>query len=251
MNAMWSEARIKVGHRLAMHVRIDDGFLLRNRTPMVTFTFDDLPKSAVTTAAPLLEEYGARGTFYVSGGEVGADTPDWESGNTADVVSLHRRGHEIGCHTFSHTRACDVGMSALGEEIARNRAWFEALDPAIAIETFAYPFGMGSFTQKYLLKERFRTCRSIVPGVNAGFVDLQFLRSTPMIDRDIDCDGIDRMFDEAESTNGWLIFYGHDVADRPSLYGCTPGLLRHALEAASRRKIPILTMAEALRCARP
>ena len=31
-----------------MHVRIDDGFLLRNRAPMVTFTFDDLPKSAMT-----------------------------------------------------------------------------------------------------------------------------------------------------------------------------------------------------------
>lgn len=251
MNAMLSEARIKISHRLAMHVRVDDGFRLRNQTPMVTFTFDDLPKSAVTTAAPLLEEHGARGTFYVSGGEVGVDTPDWESGNAADVVNLHRRGHEIGCHTFSHTRACDVGTDALAEEIAHNRAWFRAVDPTIAVDTFAYPFGMGSFTQKYLLKQEFRTCRSIVPGVNTGFVDLQFLRATPLIDHDIDRDGIERMFDEAASTNGWLIFYGHDVTERPSLYGCTPALLRHALQAASRRKMPILTMAEALRCARP
>ena len=250
MNAMWSEAKIKVSHRLAMHVRIDDGFFLRNRTPMVTFTFDDLPKSAVTSGARLLEEFGARGTFYVSGGEVGVDTPDWQSGNAADVVDLHRRGHEIGCHTYSHTRACDVGMTGLASEIERNRIWFHELDPAIGTETFAYPFGVGSFTQKYLLKEKFRTCRSIVPGVNEGFVDLQFLRASPLIDRDMDCNGIDRLFDEAESTNGWLIFYGHDVAEKPSLYGCTPGLLRHALQAATRRKIPVLTMAEALRCAR-
>jgi len=248
---MWSEAKIKVGHRLAMHLRIDGGFFLRNRMPMVTFTFDDLPKSAVTTAAPLLEEFGARGTFYVSGGEVGVDTPDWKSGSAADVVGLHRRGHEIGCHTFSHTRTCDIGMSELAEEIARNRAWFDALRQAIAVETFAYPFGVGSFTQKYLLKEKFQTCRSIVPGINTGCVDLQFLRSTPLIEREIDCDGIDRMLDEAETTNGWLIFYGHDVTENPSLYGCTPDLLRHALKAASRRKFPVLTMAEALRCARP
>ena len=72
-----------------------------------------------------------------------------------------------------------------------------------------------------------------------------------LLDRDIDRDGIERIFDEAENTNGWLIFYGHDVTDRPSLYGCTPGLLRHALQAAARRKMPTLTMAEALRCARP
>ena len=250
MNAMWSEARIKVSHRLAMHVCIDDGFLLRNRTPMVSFTFDDLPKTAVTNGARLLEEYGARGTFYVSGGEVGANTPDWQTGSAADVLNLYRSGHEIGCHTFSHTRACDVGMTALAAEIERNRAWFRQLDPAIAVETFAYPFGVGSFTQKYLLKEKFQTCRSIVPGLNTGFVDLQFLRATPLIDRDIYKEGIDRVFDEAKSTNGWLIFYGHDVAEQPSLYGCTPDLLTHALQAATRRKIPVLTMAEALRCAR-
>src|SRR5438105_4887454 len=141
MNAMWSEARIKVGHRLAMHVRIDDGLFLRNRTPMVSFTFDDLPRSAVANGARLLEEHGARGTFYVSGGEVGVDTPDWQSGSAADVVGLRRRGHEIGCHTFSHTRTCDVGMIALADEIERNRAYFRELDPAIEIETFAYPFG--------------------------------------------------------------------------------------------------------------
>ena len=39
---------------------------------MVSFTFDDLPKSAVTTGAGMLEAHGARGTFYVSGGLVGA-----------------------------------------------------------------------------------------------------------------------------------------------------------------------------------
>ena len=89
-----------------------------------------------------------------------------------------------------------------------------------------------------------------MPGVNAGSVDLQFLRAMPLIDRQMDRDGIERAFDEAQTNNGWLIFYGHDVADRPSPYGCSPALLNHALEAAARRKIPALTMAEAMQCAR-
>ena len=70
MNAMFSEARVKVSHRLAMHLHADP-FRMRNTSPMVCFTFDDLPKSAVTTGADLLEAHGARGTFYVSGGLVG------------------------------------------------------------------------------------------------------------------------------------------------------------------------------------
>ena len=70
-----------------------------------------------------------------------------------------------------------------------------------------------------------------------------------MIDRRIDRDGIERAFDQAQTTHGWLIFYSHDVADRPSPYGCSPALMNHAIEAAARRKIPVLNMAEALRCA--
>ncbi len=208
MNAMLSEARVKVSHRLAMHLHVDR-FRLRNTTPMVSFTFDDLPKTA-----------------------------------------LRRRGHEIGCHTFSHQRACDLDEASLADEIARNRDYFHALDPAIDIETFAYPFGYGSFARKQQLRTEFQTCRSIVPGVNSGRVDMQFLRAMPLIDRQMTRDGIERAFDEAQTNNGWLIFYGHDVAERPSPYGCSPALVDHALEAAARRKIPALTMTEALRCAR-
>jgi len=43
---------------------------------------------------------------------------------------------------------------------------------------------------------------------------LQFLRATPLIDGHIDREGIERAFDDAETNNGWLIFYGHDVTDR-------------------------------------
>ncbi|MBR0696891.1 polysaccharide deacetylase family protein [Bradyrhizobium lablabi] len=249
MNALWSEARVRVSHRLAMHVQVEH-FRLHNATPMVSFTFDDLPRSAATIGADILESYGARGTFYVSGGLVGLDTPEWAAGRAEDVVSLHRRGHEIGCHTYSHLRACDLDESLLANEIARNRAYFRSLDRSMAIETFAYPFGYGSYARKHQLKSEFLTCRSIVPGVNAGEVDLQFLRAMPLINRQMSRERIDRAFDEACDSNGWLIFYGHDVAERPSLYGCTPDLMTYALEAAARRNIPALTMAEAFQCAR-
>jgi hypothetical protein len=73
------------------------------------------------------------------------------------------------------------------------------------------------------------------------------MRAFPPIQREIDRDGVDLTFNEAVTKNGWLIFYSHDVETTPSDYGCSPSLLRHALKAAARRDIPIVSVAEALR----
>lgn len=104
---MWSVAKAKVNHRLALHLRVDP-FRLGNTTPMVSFTFDDIPKSAATTGADLLEQYRAHGTFYIAGGLVDRPSPYWLPASDGDLVALHRGGHELACHTFSHTRACDL-----------------------------------------------------------------------------------------------------------------------------------------------
>jgi peptidoglycan/xylan/chitin deacetylase (PgdA/CDA1 family) len=247
MNAMF-DARARFSHRMAMHLRVEP-FRLRNATPMVSFTFDDVPKSAATVGAAILEAHDVHGTFYVIGSQVGTSSALWDMVDGDDVVALHRRGHEIACHTFSHKRACDLDAGTLNAEIEGNQRYLRSLDSSIRIENFAYPFGYGSFVRKRQLKTLFKSCRSIVPGVNSGSVDLQFLRAVPLIDRRIDRDGIERAFDQVQTNNGWLIFYTHDVADEPSPYGCSPSLLNGALEAASRRKIPVLNMAEALRCA--
>jgi peptidoglycan/xylan/chitin deacetylase (PgdA/CDA1 family) len=250
MKPLWTTVKTKVSHRLARHFRVQP-LRLRNKTPMVTFTFDDIPKSAATTGAEILEHHGVRGTFYVSGGLVGTtSSPHWVTADSRDIAALHRRGHEIGCHTFSHRLTCDLDAASLTSEIEQNRRYLHSVDPSIKIENFAYPYGYGSFGRKQQLKAAFQSSRGIVPGVNIGTVDLQYLRAVPLIDRHTDCDAIERALDETHMNNGWLIFYSHDVVEAPSPYGCSPALLSHALEAAARRKIRGLSMAEALLCAR-
>jgi hypothetical protein len=44
---------------------------MRNRRAIVSFTFDDFPSSAVSNGARLLEDHGARGTFYLTGSYCG------------------------------------------------------------------------------------------------------------------------------------------------------------------------------------
>ncbi|MGV7214811.1 polysaccharide deacetylase family protein [Bradyrhizobium sp. UFLA05-112] len=243
---MWSAINGRVSNRLARHFAVMP-HRLPTHAPMVSFTFDDAPDSAASRGAPMLEEYGGRATFYLAGSQIGQKSDHWLGLSNDAILRLHDRGHEIACHTFSHRRAVDLDEATLAREIELNRNYFHALDPTIKLENFAYPYGLASIWRKPQLTKSFRSARGILPGVNRDVIDLQFLRSSPLVDKDIDVGGVDRYLDEALASGGWLIFYGHDVVNRPSPYGCTPSLLHHALKAAQKRDVPIVTVAEALR----
>ncbi|MFK4511377.1 polysaccharide deacetylase family protein [Bradyrhizobium daqingense] len=243
---MLSALQGRVSNRLARHFRAAP-HRMPARAPMVSFTFDDAPDSAAGEGAELLEKHGGRGTFYLSGSLIDRPSDHWHGLSNDAIVRLHRSGHEIACHTFSHRCAVDLGAAAMAREIARNQNYFRSIDSSITLENFAYPYGLASVWRKPQLARAYRSARGILPGVNRDVIDLQFLRASPLIDCEIDAAGIDRYFDDAVESGGWLIFYGHDVADRPSPYGCTPHLMRHALEAAEQRGMPIVTVADALR----
>jgi len=248
MGSRISALKARISNRLARNF-LGTPLQLPADRPMVSFTFDDVPQSAATVGAPLLEEHGGRGTFYVAGGLLNRWSDDWNenAASGSQIAALHRNGHEIGCHTFSHRAAAEFGAAAMDQEIATNRACLQALDTTIRLDNFAYPYGLASLGHKARLSAAFRSSRGIRPGVNHGITDLQCLRATPLMSLQIDRDGIDRVFDTAIDTGGWLILYSHDVSDSPSLYGCTPDLLRHALGAALARRMPIVSVAEALR----
>jgi peptidoglycan/xylan/chitin deacetylase (PgdA/CDA1 family) len=61
----------RVAHKLVRNLprRVRD---VAPRRPIVSFTFDDVPVSALANGATILEKHGVRGTFYVAGGIAGA-----------------------------------------------------------------------------------------------------------------------------------------------------------------------------------
>ena len=63
----------KLSRRLARHLHTST-VAARAFGPIVSFTFDDAPPSAATNGAAILEEFGLRGTFYLSGGWLGGDS---------------------------------------------------------------------------------------------------------------------------------------------------------------------------------
>jgi peptidoglycan/xylan/chitin deacetylase (PgdA/CDA1 family) len=220
--------------------------VMRNDVPLVSFTFDDVPDSAYTNGAAILEECGVHGTFYIASGTCGVSEPDWRVIERSQVGALYERGHEIGCHTFSHAHVDQLDADALDRECRRNRELLQELCPGIALANFCYPFGRTSFARKLQLANSFASCRGIYEGINAGIVDLAMLRVVELYDRTLTTDKLRRVVAETRRRNGWLIFYTHDVADPPSWIGCSPELLRAAVKAVQAAQLRCLPIRDAL-----
>ena len=80
----------KLSYRLARH--LPTATWRANRAgAIVSFTFDDVPASAASEGAPILEGLGVRGTYYLCGGLLGGQgdlTPLLDRGQGVDLLAL-------------------------------------------------------------------------------------------------------------------------------------------------------------------
>src|SRR5262249_39581184 len=157
--------------------------------------------SACVAGARILEDHDIHGTYYVSGGGCGAESPGGTLATIEEIETLHARGHEIGCHTYSHLAAGHMATDHLACDLARNAAFLN--DRGIIARNFAYPYGDFSFRAKRLLETRFDSCRTIIPGANAGMLDLGAMRSVSLEDYSMDGASVEAMVVEAARTTGW------------------------------------------------
>ena len=97
------------------------------------------PHSAYTNGAAILEQHGLRGTFYIAAGTLGATDEHWRVIDRDQVRALHARGHEIGCHTFSHVGVDTLDARTMDEECRRNSEALRELCAGIEIYEFLLP----------------------------------------------------------------------------------------------------------------
>src|SRR5687768_3502481 len=102
---------------------------LGNRVPLISFTFDDFPKSALRTGGAILKRHGLRGTYYASLGLMGTQGPTGEIFSREDLAILSEEGHELGCHTFGHCNAWTTKPGHFEASIFQNKSAFDKLLP--------------------------------------------------------------------------------------------------------------------------
>jgi peptidoglycan/xylan/chitin deacetylase (PgdA/CDA1 family) len=213
--------------------------------PMVSFTFDDIPASAALAGAPVLEAQGARGTFFVSSGLSGREGPMGRYATEAELRVLAKAGHEIACHSYSHLDCGPASETAIARDAEMNRAALAAWG-APPPASFAYPYGDVSAAAKRALAGRYGLLRALHHGLIEEDSDLN---QAPAVG--IEGPGGEALalkwLQRAARRTAWLILYTHDVACKPSPWGCTPATLGRLVDEAGAAGFDIVTVAEGLK----
>lgn len=235
----------KLWRYLARHT-LAKPFRLSGATACASITFDDVPASAASVGAPVLERGGARGTFYVAAATCGLQDAHWRVASRGQVRDLAASGHEVACHTARHVNVQSLAPGQLDEECERSAELLAEITGARPVN-FAYPFGDLGIRQARRLARRFRSSRTIYEELNAGTIDLARVGAIGLFDRTLDRAAVERLVARAVAERAWLCFYTHDVADSPTFMGSSPGLLAETLAILAAHGVPCLTVEAALR----
>lgn len=86
------------------------------RKENIVFTFDDGGLSFYTIIAPILEEYGWRGVFFISTKYIGTEG----FMTSSQIADLHQRGHIIGSHSHHHRVLTEFSLEEVKMEIGQS-----------------------------------------------------------------------------------------------------------------------------------
>jgi peptidoglycan/xylan/chitin deacetylase (PgdA/CDA1 family) len=213
---------------------------LQTKTPCVSFTFDDVPDSALHQGATILERHGARGTFYIAGGLAGQVEPARMLISEEGCRALFDRGHEIGCHTYSHQKVRSLSVAGLAHDLDRNACHLARLGISPGPANFAFPYNAAWPPARAEFRKRFRSCRAAGEAINRGSVDPLMLKAVEIREPEQEARTLTRWIDEVAEAPGWLIFFTHDIAPDPTPWGCTPGTFERLVSHARDRGCDIL-----------
>ena len=222
---------------------------MRLQQPLISFTFDDFPRSALLTGGCILKRFGLAGTYYVSLGLLGKHAPSGPVCLHQDLEALLEQGHELGCHTFNHFDSWETSTSVFMASIVENQRSLDKLFPGASFRTFSYPINPPRIWTKRRVAGHFACSRGGGQTLNVGTVDLNYLSAFFLEKSRDNPRAVKNLIDLNRRLQGWLILATHDVNKEPSPWGCTPeffeDIVKYALNSGARI-LPVVEAREAL-----
>lgn len=186
---------------------------------VVSFTFDDFPRSALEQGGFILEQHNVRGTFYCCAELNNTVSPSGLIASKEDLEDCIKRGHELGCHTYNHMDCSLHTNTYISEAIKKNQQSIRSIT-TLPLQHFSYPYGRAGMAAKKTAMHHYKSARTTLPGVNQKTIDLGMLKAVPLYSRS-NSDVWRTYLHQLSAKSGWLIFYTHDISAHPSHYGCT------------------------------
>jgi peptidoglycan/xylan/chitin deacetylase (PgdA/CDA1 family) len=243
--------QIAIARRKALCVLARRDVLIPRGRPLISFSFDDFPRTALTVGGSILQDAGVRGTYYAAPGLLNTLNGLGPQFSTEDLFDLLAAGHELASHTYSHASARTTGLAQYVHEVEKG---YQTLTQTLGLNAsrqFAYPYGEITLRVKRTVGPKMQSCRGVYPGLNGPHVDLNLLRANRMYGDTDELPQAKALIDENSRKGSWLIFYTHDVRLKPSPYGCTPALLQQIVRTAVESGARITTVAEVIALAQP
>lgn len=203
-------------------------------SPVISFTFDDFPRSALTNGGAILRQYGFSGTYYASFGLMGRQNSTGEIFQREDLQELVQQGHELACHTFDHCDSWETTPAAFEASILKNRRAAAQHVPTVTFNSFSYPITWPRPATKRRIASLFECARGGGQTFNIGVVDLNYLKAFFIEQSRDDFDAIKQIIDDNAQAMGWLIFATHDVSNSPTRFGCTSALFERIVNCADK-----------------
>ena len=218
---------------------------LRLSVPLVSFTFDDFPSTALNVGGTILERYSARGTYYAALGLMNQDSPVGRIFSGAELGEVVARGHELGCHTYAHCHSWNTAPAVFEASILENQQALVRLLPGVEFQTMSYPLCGPRPQTKRRTGTHFRCCRGGGQVFNNGRADLNNLRAVFLEQCRDRFETVKELIDQSCRANGWLVFATHDLAAQPSRFGCSPEFFERVVRYVSESGARVLPVAEA------
>ena len=240
------------------------GLEVKTALPLVSFTFDDFPRSALLEAGSILRRHGALGTYYASLSLMGRQSHMGPMYEAEDLKELVNMGHELGCHTFGHCHSWNTPPDEYERAILENQQALARLLPGVSFQTFAYPHSAPRLAVKRVAARHFRCCRGggmrtgrylhrhTAGGqtFNWGITDLNYLCAVFLEKCRDNPEVVKSLIDQNARARGWLIFATHDVCATPSPFGCTADFFERVVHWSLESGARILPVVKALEIVR-
>jgi peptidoglycan/xylan/chitin deacetylase (PgdA/CDA1 family) len=220
-------------------------FWIKAKRGIVSFTFDDFPKSAAENGNRILTGYGFFGTYYCAANLMGREERGIDYFDGKDLTKVLDAGHELGCHTWSHLDCQSAGREQIEQDLERNCKFLEEVSGQPPF-SFSYPFGKLGVRAKVIAGRRFITARGISGGVNAGLCDFAQLKANSIYSGSTEMAAIKNLIAKVEKKRGWLIFYTHDLSATPSPFGCTLELFESVVRRVANSNCEVLPVKHAV-----
>lgn len=220
--------------------------VIRPQRPLISFTFDDFPRSALLAGGAILNRFGLAGTYYAALSLMGQDMPTGQMFFSDDLRALVEEGHELGCHTFAHCDSWETDPQAFQNSIIQNGEELSKLLPGVEFKNFSYPISLPRPLTKAKTAGHFLSCRGGGQALNVGKADLNQLSAYFLEKSRHDIHAVKALIDRNREARGWLIFATHDISDRPTPFGCTPDFFEQVVQYAVSSGANILPVMQAL-----